>query len=91
MFNELYNTIDNLKIESRKIKELNKILEQVKRVTENRIKEMKDYHKLMENGEILISQEVYLRVKDRMNVFNKHHRDFIVFDPKKTMRKLETY
>ncbi len=90
LFNELYNAINNSKIESRKIKELNKILEQIKIVTENWVKEMKDYHKLMENGEILISQEVYLRVKDSMNVFNKYHRGFIDFDPKKNHGKIRT-
>ncbi len=53
------------------------------------VKEMKDYHKLIENGEILISQEVYLRVENSMNVFNKYHRDFIDFNPKKNHMKIK--
>ncbi|MBJ8072721.1 hypothetical protein [Bacillus cereus] len=88
--NELYYVINNSKIKSGKIKELNIILEKVKRLTEIWSEEIKDYHKLMENGKILISQEVYLRVKDSMNVFNIYHRDFIDFNPKKNHREIKT-
>lgn len=89
LFNKLCNAINNSKIESRKIKELNEILNQVKIFAGMWVKEMKDYHKLIENGEILISQEVYLRVENSMNVFNKYHRDFIDFNPKKNHMKIK--
>jgi hypothetical protein len=90
LFNELCNKINNSKIESKKITELKIVLEQIKIVTDNLVNNMKDYHILMEKGEILISQEVYLSVKDSMNVFNKYHRDFIDFDPIKNHGKIRT-
>ncbi|WP_255289085.1 HNH endonuclease [Bacillus cereus] len=90
LFNELCNAINDSKIKSTKIKELNIILEQVGKITEIWFEEIKEYHKLMENGELLISQEVYLRVKNTMNVFDKYHNDFIDFNPKKNHREIKT-
>ncbi len=90
LFNKLYNTIINSEIKSRKMKELNIILGQVNEVTKNLVGKIKDYHKLMENGEIIISEEVYLHVKDSMNDFIKYHREFINFNPKKNHVKIKT-